>query len=83
MPELIQTLKSAQKKETDNRKFLAGMQGVDLNVEENEQEGPTFEDVRRKALGIEADSSDIASLQGQFAAEAGFGIGAGLGYSKE
>jgi hypothetical protein len=25
----------------------------------------------------------VVSLQGSFAAEAGFGIGAGLGYSKE
>ena len=83
MPELIQTLKSAQKKDTDHKKFLAAMQGVDLDVDEDKQEGPTFEDVRRKALGIEADASDITSLQGQFAAEAGFGIGAGLGYSKE
>jgi hypothetical protein len=83
MPELIQTLKSAQKKDTDNKRFLAAMQGVDLDVDEDKKEGPTFEDVRRKALGIEADESDIVSLQGQLAAEAGFGVGAGLGYSKE
>ena len=83
MPELLQTLKSIKKKESEERKFLAGMQGIDLNIEEEKSEGPTFEDVRRKALGIEADGSDIVSLQGQFAAEAGFGIGVGLGYSKE
>ena len=83
MPELLQTLKSIKKKESEERKFLAGMQGIDLNIEEEKNEGPTFEDVRRKALGIEADGSDIVSLQGQFAAEAGFGIGAGLGYSIE
>mgnify|MGYP000326896546 CR=1 FL=1 len=83
MPELIQTLKSAQKKDTDNKRFLAAMQGVDLDVDEDKKEGPTFEDVRRRALGIEADESDIVSLQGPLAAEAGFGLGAGLGYSKE
>jgi hypothetical protein len=83
MPELLQTLKSIKQKESEERKFLAGMQGIDLDIDENKKEGPTFEDVRRKALGIDADSSDVVSLQGQLAAEAGFGIGAGLGYSKE
>lgn len=58
------------------------MQGVDLE-EEIQEEGSTFEDVRRRALGIEATQDDVVSLQGQFAAEAGFGINAGLGYSKE
>lgn len=81
MPEIINTLKSMQKKEYENRKFSASLKGIDLEGEK--KEGPTFEDVRRKALGINADSSDIVSLQGQLAGEAGFGIGAGLGYSKE
>jgi hypothetical protein len=81
MPELIQTLTSMQKSESEKRKFLALMQGVDLE-ESIEEEGSTFEDVRRRALGIEASGDDVVSLQGQFAAEAGFGIGAGLGYSK-
>jgi len=43
----------------------------------------TFEDIQRKALGINASGDDILSLQGPLAASAGFGIGAGLGYSKE
>jgi hypothetical protein len=83
MPELVQTLKAIQKKESENRKFLASMQGVDLEEEVQEEKGSTFEDVRRRALGIEATQDDVVSLQGQFAAEAGFGINAGLGYSKE
>lgn len=81
MPELIQTLKSMQKVEGEKRKFLAMLQGV--NLDEEEKEGPTFEDIRRKALGITTSADDVVSLQGQFASEAGFGIGAGLGYSKE
>lgn len=81
MPELIQTFKSMQKTEDEKRKFLASLQGVDLN--ESNTEGPTFEDVRRKALGINATGDDILSLQGQFATEAGFGIGQGLGYVQE
>jgi len=36
-----------------------------------------------RAAGINATSNDVVSLQGNFAAQAGFGIGAGLGYSRE
>lgn len=81
MPELIQTFKSMQKTEDEKRKFLASLQGVNLNEEEGE--GPTFDDIRRRALGVKANGDDILSLQGNFASEAGFGIGAGLGYSQE
>jgi hypothetical protein len=84
MPELIQTFKSMQKSESEKRKFLASIQGVDLNESSNEnEEGSSFEDIRRRALGINASSDDVVSLQGAFASEAGFGIGAGLGYSIE
>jgi hypothetical protein len=80
MPELIQTFKAMQKTEEEKRKFLASLQGIKLD--EDQQEGPTFEDVQRRAMGIEADANDIVSLQGDFAAQAGFGIGMGIGYSK-
>ena len=82
MPELIQTFKSMQKSESEKRKFLASIQGIELDGGEQE-ENKSFEDVRKKALGITADASDVVSLQGQFASEAGFGIAAGLGYKKE
>ncbi len=81
MPELIQTFKAMQKTEEEKRKFLASLQGVNLN-EEEKTEGPTFEDIQRRALGINASGDDVVSLQGQLAAQQGFGIGAGLGYSK-
>lgn len=70
-----------QKVEEEKRKFLAMLQGV--NLDEGEKDGPTFEDIRRRALGITTSADDVVSLQGEFAQEAGFGIGAGLGYSKE
>jgi hypothetical protein len=82
MPELVQTFKSKQKAESENRKFLAGIQGIDLGKDE-EEEVRSFEDVKRKAMGINASADDIVSLQGSFASESGFGIGAGLGYFKE
>jgi hypothetical protein len=84
MPELIQTFKSMQKSESEKRKFLASIQGVDLNESSNQNEGEsTFEDIRRRALGINASADDVVALQGALANEAGFGIGAGLGYSIE
>ena len=83
MPELIQTLTSMHQKEHNQRKFAAGLKGIQLDDEADNKEGPTFDDVRRKALGINTSADDVVSLQGSFASEAGFGIGMGLGYSKE
>ena len=83
MPELIQTLKSMHEKEHIQRKFAASLKGVNLDDEAEEKEGSTFDDVRRRALGINASGDDVLSLQGSFASEAGFGIGMGLGYSEE
>ena len=71
-----------QEREKQDKTFLAALQGVDMR-DDQEEEGPTFDDIRRKAMGINASADDVVSLQGSFAAEAGFGIGAGLGYSKE
>ena len=83
MPELIQTLKAVQKEKAEERKFVASLKGITLNEEEKNDEGSTFQDVALKAAGIDAKSDDVVSLQGRFAAEAGFGIGAGLGYFQE
>jgi hypothetical protein len=85
MPELIQTLKSFKKQKSEDRKFTASLKGIDLDVDEEDSEtqGKTFEDVQRQALGINASGDDVVSLQGILAAQAGFGIGAGLGYTKE
>lgn len=80
MPEMLQTFKAMQKKEKDNRIFLASIQGIDLG-ESQEEEEKTFDDIRRKALGINANADDVVSLQGAFARESGFGIGEGLGYT--
>lgn len=81
MPELIKTLEALRDRDEANRKFQASLQGVEFNNEE--QESSSFDDIRRRALGINANADDVVSLQGQFASEAGFGIGQGLGYSQE
>lgn len=83
MPELLKTLESMHKKEHDQRKFAASLKGIQINDEAEEKQSKTFDDVRRKALGINASADDVVSLQGSFAQEAGFGVGMGLGYSKE
>ena len=85
MPELIQTLKSFKKQKSEDRKFTASLKGIDLDLDGEDEKAPlkSFEDVQRQALGIKASGDDIVSLQGSFAAQAGFGIGAGLGYTEE
>jgi hypothetical protein len=85
MPELIQTLKSFKKQKSEDRKFTASLKGIDLDLDEEDAgtQGKTFDDIQRKALGITASGDDVVSLQGKFAEQAGFGIGAGLGYTKE
>ena len=81
MPELINTLQALKKKDYEDKKFFASLKGVDIGGEEK-TEGPTFEDIQRRALGIDASGDDVVSLQGPLASQQGFGIGAGLGYSK-
>lgn len=85
MPELIQTLKSFKKQKSEDRKFTASLKGINIDIDEEDAapQGKTFEDIQRKALGINASGDDVVSLQGSIAAQAGFGIGAGLGYTKE
>ena len=83
MPELLMTLEAMRKKEHNEKKFQASLKGVDIGEYQEENRGSKFDDIRLRAAGIDATANDVVSLQGSFAAEAGFGIGAGLGYSKE
>jgi hypothetical protein len=82
MPELINTLDALKKKEHEARKFQASLKGVDIGDYKTEEGSNKFEEMKLKAAGINAKANDVLSLQGNFAAEAGFGIGAGLGYSE-
>ncbi len=83
MPELINTLDALKKKEHEARKFQASLKGVDIGDYKTEERSDKLEEMKLKAAGINAKANDVLSLQGSFAAEAGFGIGAGLGYSEE
>jgi hypothetical protein len=84
MPELIATLQALKKREHDARKFQASLKGVDLGeYNDEEKKGSSFEEIELRAAGITTSPDDVVSLQGRFAAQAGFGIGEGLGYAKE
>jgi hypothetical protein len=82
MPEIVSTLSSKRELDYQEKKFLAAMQGVDLD----KQKGSANEWEKMKARvfsgGSTSDPNDVLALQGQTAAKAGFGIGMGLEYKK-
>jgi hypothetical protein len=82
MPELVQTITAINEKEHNQRRFAASLKGIQLDDDVEEKKGSTFEDIQRRALGINTSSDDVVGLQGSLASQAGFGIGAGLGYSR-
>jgi len=85
MPELTSILSSKRYSDYQDKKFLAAMQGVDLDKESGggQRGQKEWEDMKARVFsgGSSTDSSDIVSLQGQNAASAGFGIGQGLEYT--
>ena len=87
MPELTAVLTASRDEKHENRKFFAALKGVDLDKEsttKDERGGDPWEDMKARVFsrGKAQDSTDVVSLQGQNAKKAGFGIGAGLGYTK-
>lgn len=81
MPELIATLASRRELEYEEKKFLAAIQGVDL--EENNDKGQKeWEAMKARVFsgGKTNDANDVLSLQGPKAKQLGFGIGMGLDY---
>ena len=77
MPELLQII--SMKRELDHleKKFLAAMQGVDID---KGAEDDKWQEMKQRILYNNKDASDAASLTGKRAADAGFGIGMGLDY---
>jgi hypothetical protein len=85
MPELMAILESRRELDYNEKKFLAAMQGVDLDEASKKNEPDPWEAMKArvaaKASGIgNGDPNDILSLQGQKAQQYGFGIGMGLDY---
>jgi len=83
MPELMATLSSRRELDYEEKKFLAAIQGVDLDKQSGSNKGQKeWEDMKARVFskGQTSDSKDILALQGQNAKKAGFGIGMGLDY---
>ena len=83
MPELVAVLGEKRELDYNERKFLAAIQGIDLDKQSKTSSGgDPWEEMKARVFskGKATNANDIVSFQGQKAAKAGFGIGMGLGY---
>jgi len=87
MPELMATLSSKRELDYEEKKFLAAIQGVDIEGQSKDGSGKRrgqqeWEDLKARVFsgGKAQDGNDILALQGPSAQKAGFGIGMGLDY---
>lgn len=80
MPELISTLGSKRDLDYQEKKFLAAMQGVDLDEQSGKKN--EWEEMKARVFsgGKAQNSDDILAYQGVNAQKSGFGIGMGLDY---
>lgn len=80
MPELMSTLSAKRELDYEEKKFLAAIQGVDLD--KNAKKSNEWEDLKARVFskGKAKDGNDVLALQGENAKMAGFGIGMGLEY---
>jgi hypothetical protein len=86
MPELMSTLEVMRDLDYQEKKFLAAMQGVDLDKESGKDKGQKeWEDMKARVFskGQSSDANDVLSLQGPKAKQLGFGIGLGLDYEDD
>jgi len=82
MPELIEVLNAMRDAQKEDRKFLAAIQGIDLDKGSKDSSQNKWEEMKARVFsrGVTSDPNDVLSLQGQNAKKAGFGIGMGLDY---
>jgi hypothetical protein len=82
MPELTATLEARRELDYQEKKFMAAMQGVDLDKQSGKQNA--WEEMKARVFsgGKTGDANDVVALQGVNAQKAGFGIGMGLSYEK-
>jgi hypothetical protein len=81
MPELISILEAKNNEDYENRKFLAALQGVDLDQSSSTaNKSSTWEEIQARVFsgGKTSNPRDVMSLQGKNAKRKGFGIGMGL-----
>jgi hypothetical protein len=82
MPELVATIEAKRELDYNEKKFLAGIQGIDLDKQSGKQDAWEEKKAKFFSGGQATDSSDILSMQGVNAQKSGFGIGMGLEYEK-
>jgi hypothetical protein len=83
MPELISILNIKRDLDYEEKRFFAGIQGVDLDKQNGGKSGQDIWEQKKAKFfsgGATTNSNDVVALQGANAAKAGFGIGMGLGY---
>lgn len=82
MQEITAILNVKRDEDYATKKFMAAMQGVDLD--KNTDKSNAWEDMKARVFskGQASDAKDIIALQGINAQKAGFGIGMGLEYEK-
>jgi hypothetical protein len=83
MPELLATLEVSRELDYSEKKFMAAIQGVDLEAQSDEKKGQQeWENMKARVFskGQTSDANDVLSLQGPKAKSLGFGIGNGLDY---
>ena len=79
MPELMAILQSKREVDNEERKFLAAIQGIDLDKNKPKEEDP-WTKLKNKVFNGGRQDNDILTYTGDKAQRAGFGIGMGLDY---
>jgi len=83
MPELTTTLTAKREADYQEKKFLAAIQGVDLDKQSGKEKQNEWEAMKARVFsgGKTDNANDILSYQGVKAQQNGFGIGMGMSYT--
>lgn len=79
MTEMLETLSAKRDLDYQEKKFLAAIQGVDIDKDKGED---AWEAMKKRVFNKGKDSNDITLLKGRAAQQAGFGIGMGLDFEE-
>jgi hypothetical protein len=83
IPEVVITLGAGRELDYQEKKFLAAIQGVDLEEASGQKAEPdAWEKMKSRILYNGKDANDITNLTGKRAIAAGFGIGMGMEYEE-
>jgi hypothetical protein len=83
IPEVVITLGAGRELDYQEKKFLAAIQGVDLEEASGQKAEPdAWEKMKSRILYGGKDANDITNLTGKRAVAAGFGIGMGMDYEE-